>query len=153
MRRPSMSKNIVLCQPFTSQSLFDLHFRRMEMRHEPGKRLASLDKPNKHLTFKLKFSFSNEDGLYYREQRKTQLSRWESFLCEPFLKTEFTFEKILKPLNIDMQIGLGMHHPNQFVYVIHVMVCLLSTLPNQHRRLIQDITEIDVAEKNKSCLI
>ena len=71
----------------------------------------------------------------------------------PFLKTEFTFEKILKPLNIDMQIGLGMHHPNQFVYVIHVMVCLLSTLPNQHRRLIQDITEIDVAEKNKSCLI
>lgn len=29
------------------------------------------------------------------------------------------------------------------------MVCLLSTLPNQHRHMIQNVAEIDLAEKEK----
>ena len=42
------------------------------------------------------------------------------FVCAIF-RTEFTFGKILEPLNIDMQKVIEMHHHNQFVYVINVM--------------------------------
>ena len=111
------------------------------------KRLASLDKPSKCLTFNLNFNFSNADGLYYREKRKTLLSRLESILWVLFLMIEFTYGKILKPHNITLQKLLGIPYHNQFVYVIHVMVWLLNTLPNQHRRLLHYVTEIDIAEK------
>lgn len=59
------------------------------------------------------------------------------FVCAIF-RTEFTFGKILKPLNIDMQKVIEMHHHNQFVYVINVM-----------DGMIQNIAEIDLAEKEK----
>ena len=111
------------------------------------KRLASLDNPSKCLTFNLNFNFLNADGLYYREKRKTLLSRLESILCVLFFVIEFTYGKILKPHSITLQKLLRIPYHNQFVYVIHVMVWLLNTLPNQHRRLIQYVTEIYIAEK------
>lgn len=56
-----------------------------------------------------------------------------------------------KSANIEARkhFALLVNHRNQFVYVIHVILCLLNMLPNQQRRLIQDITEIDTAEKEK----
>ena len=56
-----------------------------------------------------------------------------------------------KSANIEARkhFALLVSHRNQFVYVIHVILCLLNMLPNQQRRLIQDITEIDTAEKEK----